>query len=366
MLSSVIQFTSRLDLEEKCLVYGVTKLMQRIHVICRGIFSSCSLPSPILYVFEDDDPFRLVDQVDLNEVSCPLDIASSAEENCLYVLDSWTEGNNCLWKIEESGEGRNNVVTRWLEFDEEGFRPATLSVSGDGLVLVVSRNRDGPSQPALLRLYGPPRAELLLALSLPRDVRDPVHAVRASTGNFVIIHQLYAAVDTENGNDDGAARREQKQEHEDSDDYNSKEETPAEERDDDIEGQEPAARRDRADRTSVSVVSEVSSDGVSVVRRFCPKSEDQRLNISLYYDGGYFCVDSKGRVYVSDTWNHRVIVLDADLRWNRVLVPSKWIMHGRDGRAVLLRPWKLFYDEEKSQLVVGGGREVVVCSLRRS
>lgn len=209
-------------------MYGVTKLMQRIFVICRGIFSSYSLPSPTLYVFEDEDPFHLVDQIDLNEISCPLDIASSAKDNCLYVLDSWTEGNNCLWKIqEENGEWKRDV-TRWLEL-EEGFRPATLSVSNDGLVLVVGWNRDGSSQPVILRLYGPPQAELLLSIYLPRDVRDPVHAVRISTGNFVIIHQMYAAEDTEHGNDDRTARREQ--EEEESGDHYEEEENEAEERD---------------------------------------------------------------------------------------------------------------------------------------
>ena len=94
-------------------------------------------------------------------------------------------------------------------------------------------------------------------------------------------------------------------------------------------------------------ISELTRDGQMVIRRFIPSNETQQLN-----DPHYLSLDSDDQVFVADNENDRVILLDSDLKWNRILCPTK----EETEETKIRRPWRLCYDEEKKQLIVGGFR----------
>ena len=80
------------------------------------------------------------------------------------------------------------------------------------------------------------------------------------------------------------------------------------------------------------VISELTRDGQMVIRRFIPSNETQKLN-----DPRYLSLDSDDRVFVADTGNDRVILLDSDLKWNRILCPTK----EEEEETKIRMPWRL-------------------------
>ena len=66
------------------------------------------------------------------------------------------------------------------------------------------------------------------------------------------------------------------------------------------------------------VVSELTRDGLMVIRRFIPSSETQQLD-----SFSHLSIDSDDRVFVADVYRNRVILLDSDLKLNRILCPTK-------------------------------------------
>ena len=100
------------------------------------------------------------------------------------------------------------------------------------------------------------------------------------------------------------------------------------------------------------VVSELTRDGQMVICRFIPSNETQQLKNPMYLSLG-----SDDRVFVTDYTSGRVILLDSDLKWNRILCPSK------EKYTNTQQPLRLFYDEEEKQLIVGGYYGVTVFTL---
>ena len=90
-----------------------------------------------------------------------------------------------------------------------------------------------------------------------------------------------------------------------------------------------------------SIISELTRDGQMVIRRFILSGETQQLN-----DCKYLLFDSDDRVFLAR--NHRVILLDSDLKWNQILCPTK-----KDEKEQNIQwPCSLFYDEELKRLIV--------------
>jgi len=94
----------------------------------------------------------------------------------------------------------------------------------------------------------------------------------------------------------------------------------------------------------LNVISEISRDGQMVVRRYIPSNEAQKLN-----DPEYVLLDTDDQVFVADTGNNRVILLDSDLRWNRIICPTN-----EENNSIILSPDRMFYDEEMKQLIISG------------
>ena len=59
----------------------------------------------------------------------------------------------------------------------------------------------------------------------------------------------------------------------------------------------------------------------------------------------HLSVYSEGRVLVADWWNHRILLLNSELRLQRILIHT-------DSRVKLPRPTQLCYDERTSRLCV--------------
>ena len=278
-------------------VKGVTILRQEICVLC---LNKATSPHAIR-VFQNRNPFPLIANIDIGLVKDPVDIGSSDDENFFFVIDS---KEKCVWKVErQTGDYHKFLQLPFIHF----FRwPSTLSVSCDGKQLLMLTHYS-------LVVYGALRSEEAAQeeLKLPSDIIDPRQAVETSSGHFIVLHVLEKDVDVPAG-----STEEEKQ--------------------------------------LIFVVSKVIKDEdkkTKVVLRFIPQNKTQELNRPCY-----LALDSDDQVFVADEYNNRIILLDSDLSWVRIICPID------DGpRIVALN--KLCYDKVERQLIVvtgAYGREVSI------
>ena len=123
---------------------------------------------------------------------------------------------------------------------------------------------------------------------------------------------------------------------------------------------ERVKREKRIKTKRTYAVSELTRDGQMIIRRFISLNETQQLN-----EPRYLSLDSDDQVFVAEYSNEGVILLDSDLKWNRILCPTKEETEETKIRYV----YSVFYDEEKKQLIVGGdhgGQGVNVYTLSRN
>ena len=105
-------------------IMGVTLLDGRIYVICDE--------SNIIAVFTSQQPFRRLQDIVVNGLWSPGDIAASVNVGCLYVIDS----RPAVWRISVD----NGAVVQWLT----GLDALTVSVTvEDKVVLLVMVNTQG-------------------------------------------------------------------------------------------------------------------------------------------------------------------------------------------------------------------------------
>ena len=154
----------------------------------------------------------------------------------------------------------------------------------------------------IYRTFGPQIAaqKPFLIVQLPSDIDDPLHAVETSSGHFLVLHSL------EKDADETTKLKVNKKE-------------------------------------LLFAVSKVTRDVRLVVRRFVSQNKTQELN-----DPNYLALDSGDRVFVADKGSHRVILLDSDLNWSRILSPTECEDEGTR------MPHRLRYDKVERQLIVAG------------
>src|SRR6218665_391892 len=299
-----VGFAERFAFGKNHRVLGVTKVRNEIYAALESYSGSYS--GYVIYVFEDGHPFNLRNKIRMREIVHFFDIASCEKENCLYVSDIRTD---CVWKIKIETSGRHKIF-KWLTTD---YPPLTLSVSGSQLLVVNNAS-------SKLMIYGSD-AELLRSIQLPEAIVGPIHAVETSFGNFIIIHK-----------------------------WEVKE---MEEWKESVTRSPFVAVGPKA--MKLFVVSELSRDGQVVVRRFIPSNEEQYLNLP-----SYLSLDSNDQVFVAEADNMRVILLDSELKWNRVL-------RTRTGETESMKrmPLRVCYDENKRQLIFAGD-EIYVYNLSQN
>lgn len=280
-----VTLTQKLGIGRNDFVFGVTKLRNEIYVLSQERSSASHLNVGLICVFEDRDPFNLQREIKITEISHPNDIGVSEKENCLYVCDSQ---EICVWRITREADGEHKIIN-WLTID---YQPYALSVSNDGQLLIVNNS------PSILMIYGSD-AQRNEFIKLPRDIK-PRHAVKTSTGNFVI---LYEWTENEDEKESGSSVREQKW-----------------------------------------GISEFTGEGKQIVCSYLPSNDTETL-----HDPWYLSLDSYNQVFVMDTGNERVILLHSNLKWNQILCSTK-----EEEETQVPGPWTLYYDEGKKHLFVGG------------
>lgn len=289
-----INFVQRIEAEANLVLYGVTKLRNEIFVLCRSNYR-CAIR-----IFEGQSPFRKKAKIEETNTLDLLDMGSSEKENCIYITECRT--GNVLKLTKETDD--QYLLANWLKTH---FMPNNLSVSSEGHLLMIKHR--SPS----LMIYGPD-ATLIRAVPLPSNIEDPHHAVETSVGNFIIIHD-------EEDNEMRMARLAKERER-------------------------PKVRWGLSvpmRRVLKSVVSELTKDGRTIIRRFV--SFDQELKYPEYIS-----LDSDDRVFVTDNWNHRVILLDSDLRWNQIICSAS----EEKEETNIPETRRLYYDAEMKLLIIGG------------
>ena len=168
MLLISVDVIKKIDVFENNDVYGVTKLQNRIYVLCH---------KREIFVFEDRNEFCSKNEIKIEEIKEPGNIGSSEKEICLYVSEPKEKR---IWKIIPEADEQYTLI-KWLTTDHE---PSNFSVSGDGRLLVVSQLS------SILMIYGP-EAELISFIQLPTDMQAPRQVVETLTGHFIILHKWF-------------------------------------------------------------------------------------------------------------------------------------------------------------------------------
>lgn len=290
---------------------GVTKLRNKIYVLCRA---DSKTSSSSVSIFDDQFPFELQGNVKFQEIAIPLDINSNQKENCLYVLD---QREKCIWKIMADDGGHGHKIIRWMNFEKD-FEVYSISVSSDGQLLMVSRF------PFTRLIIYSADGKLSTPIKLHREIIEPRHAVMTSSGSLVIFHQFCTRIKV-----------------------NPRTELETETLDE--------TRTVKWEKREFPVVSEMSRDGETIIRRFVPENENQKFHPS----GANFLlnIDSDDRVFIVDTYYHRVIHLNSNLKWERILISGNAEMNVKSGKCekkILRFPRSLFCDEFEKQLIIGG------------
>jgi len=228
----------RVDVDAKG-IHGVAKLSKHIYVLCRA-------PNSIR-VYADQSPFNFIKEIKAEYIRQPKDLAACPQSSCLYVTDGYNmftkSGNRCVWKITDETN-----VTRWLS---NIGSPWTLSVCREKRVAML---RDD-EQHARLEVY---QSDSVLSQSLlmPADVREPLHVVESSVGNFIVSCRY----------------------------------------------------------GGLWSLCEIAADG-HIVAQFLPENDLERLDFPCYL-AKYF----DGRIIVADRNNHRVVLLNLEPKSSQIFL----------------------------------------------
>lgn len=275
---------------------GVAKLRNQLFVLSRSF--AASPPLCTILVFEDRCPFKLQQKLEFKKIRYPRNIDSVERDNCLYVTDSETR---CIWKIspeerQEDGETKHTLLESSAV---SRLRSFTVTVTNGGQILIVN-----PRRSAFLFCESEFKFCSPDLIKLPIEIDSPYQVVENSEGNFIFLHRTY--IETDLNNDD------------------------------------------------LWNISEVSRNGNTIIRQVV--GIDKRW---LAGDGSVFlCVDPDDRVFLADTDNGRLILLDSCLRFI-----SSFLL--KDGKGNLLSPRKIFYDDSRKQLLVIGNQVIAykLCRL---
>ena len=162
LFPTVPKFITKLGVSKSKVIIGVAKLKNQIYVVYGS--HDCEI-----LVYEDQTPFHILKKIKLNEIYKPDDVASCNKEDCLYLTDSYGE---CVWKIRRKRNDNRLIADEWLT---PIGQPYTLSVNGDGQLLMVKQER-----PFRLEMHDRD-CRLLLVVLLPKDIHLPWHAVYKDT-----------------------------------------------------------------------------------------------------------------------------------------------------------------------------------------
>lgn len=229
---------------------------------------------PEMYVYEGCVPFKLLRQLELKEVHFPLDFASNENESSLYILSI---GRTDAYYMHRNGQKDESC---WKRAHVKGGEKLGLNLTK----WIQFGNDFKPKSMSVSKC-----AQLLMVSD------EPFPSLRVYGPDAQLLHSIFLprdikillhAVELSSGN------------------FVISHQTLA--------------------------VCLLSRDGSTVIRSYRPENDEQRL-------GGRLCIDSNDRVFVADTYNHRVILLDSSLLWKQVLISTieqkRWRGH-EDGCSI--------------------------------
>jgi hypothetical protein len=172
-------------------------------------------------------------------------------------------------------------LTKWLIGLTSPYR---ISLSNEGnLLLLRGNNYSSPSQ---LEIYSL-NATLIRRIQLAPEIKTPNQVVQTPGGNFIILHTLNNKI------------------------------------------------------TGPWVISQLTSDGQLLNHQFIPTNQTDYLSGSIHY----ISLANNNRLFVADSQNDRVIVLNAnDLTWSQILKV--------EGRKEIRDPFTIYFDADKKHLFV--------------
>jgi len=205
----------------------------------------------------------------------------ACELTCQLYMYVADNWDGCVWRVSSDGVD----MQRWLTtLASDTFRPFTLSVTSSRLLVTSDSGRQ-------LRQFDAASGDELRRVDLP-DYMEPHHAVESPTGTFIVGHRNPELYQYSCCHDITHL-----------DQYQSQ-------------------------------VSEFSTEG-QVLRQFCgPLGGNIRI-----------AVDSRGNIFVANSGNRSILLLDAQLALRRVII-NKRQLNGR-------RPEHLCYVDQSGQLLVG-------------
>jgi hypothetical protein len=123
----------------------------------------------------DSKTFQYDRSMEIRGMTNPLDIASSKEANCLYIVDRLSEETESrVVRIEHTGE----VIRFW----STGGRLGRLSTYGSNVILCLQDRQ-------LINEYSP-EGQLIVTvrLSPAAKLNNPLHAIKVTSTHFVVSH----------------------------------------------------------------------------------------------------------------------------------------------------------------------------------
>lgn len=216
----------------------------------------------------------IIDPWDLGIVYSPTD-----ELNYILVTDK--EGK-CIWEYKTGRRWLSNICA-----------PYTISVSNERVIVL--RKLKSSSK---LEIYDQ-QAMLTKSILLPEYIENPKHAVKTSSGNYLVSHRCKVS---------------------------------------------------EIDNSRTWSITEVDPDGL-VVNQYKPIHWPNELNMPCH-----LAVTSDDDVFVADCENNRVVLLDSKLQWNRDLLTKE--KHGIQRPWRLF-----YDDEKKQLTVGQLGRKATVFFL---
>jgi len=159
--------------EDETLVVGVTVLGDRIYVVSRM--------SDVITVFTSQQPFRRLQDIVVNGLLYPVDIAASVNIGCLYLSDT---DSVVVWRISVN----DGAVVQWLT----GLRARSVSVTSDDKVVLLvavdiqgSVNERNSTWRGQVHVYSPDTViETLITLS--PDITSPWSVIMRTRKTFIV------------------------------------------------------------------------------------------------------------------------------------------------------------------------------------
>jgi hypothetical protein len=233
----------------------------------------------------------------------PQDIVGCRETFQLFITDLRSRG---IWRVNvKSSDDIKSSTSE--EFITTEYRPSTMSTTSRRLS-VTPEYYFASRRPYLIDVFDVLNGDKLQTIHLPNYMR-PRHAVETEQSTFIVLYEMM--------------------------EYNE------------VSGEwtEVKVVSEDGSERSVFKVSELTNDG-DVIRQ---------SNFQQFCFPHHLVIDSLNKILIADTENNRIVLLDKELKFEKILLEEFNKKHDR--RPL---PYRLNYNKDNKQLIVGMFRSPIV------